>query len=66
MNILIIKFGVEKYYLKYLIKNNKVNKIFIINDIKLPQNKIFTQIEFDINEIKIKNQTCTICTESSL
>ena len=68
MNILIIGFGVVgKYYLKYLIKNNKVNKIFIINDIKLPQNKIFTQIEFDINEIKNKKiRHAIICTPSNL
>ncbi len=68
MNILIIGFGVVgKYYLKYLIKNNKVNKIFIVNDLKLPKNNIFTQIEFDLNEIKNKKIShAIICTPSNL
>ena len=45
MNILIIGYGVVgKYYLKYLIKDKRVNKIFVINDIELPKNKNFLKL----------------------
>ncbi len=68
MNILIIGYGVVgKYYLKYLIKDKRVNKIFVINDIELPKNKNFSQIKFDLNDIKNRKiKHAIICTPSNL
>ena len=68
MNILIIGFGnVGKYYFEILSKNKKVKKIFICNDKKLPNNKRYTQIAFNLKKIKeAKIDSAIICTPSNL
>ena len=68
MNVLIIGFGnVGKYYFDILSKNKKVKKIFICNDKKLPNNKRYKQIAFNLKKIKkAKINSAIICTPSNL
>lgn len=68
MNILIIGFGtVGKFYFDILSKNKNIEKIFICNDKKLPKNKKYYQINFDLKKIKEKKiNYAIICTPSHL
>ena len=68
MNVLIIGFGnVGKHYFDLLSKNKKVKKIFVCNDKKLPNNKRYIQIPFNLKKIKeAKIDSAIICTPSNL